>query len=917
MKKSIIIFLSFFTYISFWILDANASISRTSNSWVRNCAAWSIPSWTLPRAVPSSWSLTCNSYTYLPWTAYYINVALINWATSCGANRRAVSRSWWNVVCNRRDNTSPDITSTNHNSWNWFNPSIIWFPNLVIRFRDIWLDWSTAQWTLRQVRFNWGSALPADCLSWWTQITSRTAWSISTWTYENYTVNFPATDWEHTLHVCAKDWAWNTRVYSQIYRIDRTRPVPGDITWNWVTKNNTYITAKLVENFTISVWPSWWAPITSIQGRFERANTPATTWNILSNWDLVTSSSPTLTLNRDITLVDNQRNSNNYREYIFRLTQICDAAWNCMTAWNLPTYIYNIYANYITAANSSSSWSNWFTSSNIADWSIRNLNFIIRDQFNNFVLPVPWVRSLAFSVNYNNDLYLNQYNRNWNSWVEISPINWSTFTPWTMWSNRTNNTTISSWTPLSYNLPFRVYSPTFKTWATNWQQYVDWSFTINNVRVTLSDGWWLTTLHNSLDFDFRPPYITGLTWSIIDNWLIVWSPQDWNISVNAWWTKNILLEYWYFDWWNHNAHSNLSMSYRLNTASSLNSIVSWRQSNQSSLTNFWTSTSPIITQLIQNWTLSLAEQNTYFATHIRHVLDAKTIVYSSYVYWMDRYAWTPTWDNTSQRWVKIEWLTHSQKQAELVAWQEWTDYSLLWNLEKSVLQRDIRRNAYSLIREITPSNGSRNITNLNQLSPWVQIWDVLYFWWLNWSNVTLNLSSNFTGRKTILIEWWNLFIRSNTLANNLSQDILWIVVLKDEQWRGWHIFIDRWVTEINAILYADKAIASSDTTRITQTDDLNKILSPENFWTYDYLNTQLYIYGSVFSNNTIWWSVQAPYLCPFFITNLCTLDISQKYDLNYLRRGYDTKRSVSYDDYPVIIKYNSNIQLTPPPLFTR
>lgn len=917
MKKSIIIFLSFFTYISFWILDANASISWTSNSWVRNCAAWTIPSWSLPRTIWSSWTVWCTSYNYL--LSSYNLSRTVSWSmTSCTNNRRM---AWWSTTsvlqCQRRDNTSPDITSTNHNNWNWFNPSIIWFPNLAIRYRDIWLDWSTAQWTLRQVRFNWGAALPADCLSWWTQITSITSWFISTSTYENYTVNFPTTDWEHMLNVCARDWAWNIRTYSQVYRIDRTPPVPSDITWNWVTKNNTYITAKLSENFSISVWPSGWAPITSIQGRFERANTPATTWNILTIWESVSSLTSTLNLNRDIRSVDNQRTTNNFREYLFRITEVCDEAWNCMINSQKPTYTYNVYANYVNAANSSNSWSNYFNSSQIANWNIININFILRDQFNNYILPVPWVRNLTFALNYNNDLYLNQYNRTWNSWVEISPVNWSTFTPWTIWSNLINNTTISNWTPLSYNLPFRVYSPTFLAWATNGQQYVDWSFNINNVRVTLSDQAIPTNIFNTLGFNFRPPYVTNLTWSIINNWLIVWSPQEWNIIITTGWTKNILLEYWYFDWWNHNAHSNLNMNYRLNSASALNSIVSWRQSNHTSLTNFLTATSNIITQLIQNGTLSLAEQNTYFATHIRHVLDAKTIVYSSYVYWMDRYAWTPTWDNTSQRWVKIEWLTHSQRQAELVAWQEWTDYALLWNLEKSVLQRDIRRNAYSLVREITPSNWSRNITTLDQTSPWVQIWDVLYFWWLSWSNVTLNLSTWFSWNKTILIEWWNLFISSNILANNINQDILWIIVLKDINWNWWHIFINKDVTEINAILYADKAIASSDTTIITETDDLNKILSPENGWTYDYLNRQLYIYGSVFSNNTIWWSVQTPYLCPFFITNLCTLDISQKYDMNYLRRGYDIKRVASYDDYPTIIRYNPNIQLTPPPLFTR
>ncbi len=48
-------------------------------------------------------------------------------------------------------------------------------------------------------------------------------------------------------------------------------------------------------------------------------------------------------------------------------------------------------------------------------------------------------------------------------------------------------------------------------------------------------------------------------------------------------------------------------------------------------------------------------------------------------------------DNTHQKWILINWLTHSGKQNELVIGDDPNYYAVLWNLDKSSLQRDIRK----------------------------------------------------------------------------------------------------------------------------------------------------------------------------------------------------------------------------------
>lgn len=759
-------------------------------------------------------------------------------------------------------------------------------------------------------------------VSWTLNCTTHTYYSSS-----NYTISFIYNNWWITSCPPWERvvwWNWSNTITCQKY--DDTPPSPSDITSSQIS--GWYFRAT--NSFPINVtWnASGWSPITLIQWQFENLS------NHLSFNSIRSTNSNILSGTENISIVDGlDRNSNNYREYSYIITNICDEAGNCTTT--PVTFNYNVYAWHINNSQSSTSWVSSLTSSNLADGTQKTLTFSLRDEYLNKVVPVyqsNWttlIRSITLTSNYNNSLYLNQYNKTW-AWVEVSGFDDSVYSNSLIWNSQTKSTTVNNkanndW---DYNLNFKVYSPTYNSSASNWQQFVDWNFRINNVTATLTDSYsWVLPDTSNIDFQFKPLYTTDITWSIIaNNKFIVGTTQTWTISVTSWWSKNVYLEFWYYDSSSsptHKVHPKLNLQFTNSSSTNYNDVKEWKQSSILSLSYFWNSTSNLFTKLTQSGTLDTAEQNTYLATHIQTTVLWKTVVYSSDIFWMNRYAWANTWDNTSQRWVKILWITHSQNQVDLVSWQSssnWAssnDISLLWNLEKSYLQRDVRENSYSLTKKVSTNNWNKLITNLNQSSPWVRLWDVLYFWNLEWENVTINLSWTYSWVKTILVQWWNVYIKQNILAANKATDILWIIALKDDTtWKGWNIYINPTVSEINAVLYADRAFASADDITILRSTDLDRAISPDNGWTYEYLNRQLYIYWTVFSNNTIGWSVQTPYLCPFYISN-CTLDNAQKYDMNYLRRGYDNKRDSSYENYPVIINYNSLIQLTPPPLFQK
>ncbi|MDD5213071.1 MAG: hypothetical protein PHG82_01480 [Candidatus Gracilibacteria bacterium] len=212
-----------------------------------------------------------------------------------------------------------------------------------------------------------------------------------------------------------------------------------------------------------------------------------------------------------------------------------------------------------------------------------------------------------------------------------------------------------------------------------------------------------------------------------------------------------------------------------------------------------------------------------------------------------------------------------------------------------------------------------------------------------------------SGKKTIVISGGDLYINRDMYYSD-NNSILGIIVMKDENGKGGNIFINPKVTNIAASVFAQYSVLSAEVTNFSS--------SPQSIKYYDgtdnaiYLRNQLYIYGSLFSENTIGGSI-SPYKCPYYVGS-CTQTNSLKYDLNYLRTYFtyketkagtnvgdniyvtipynngkkaggvtcDTsgtcssgisgliKLNSSDDGYSVVIKYNPNMQTNPPPLFS-
>jgi len=790
------------------------------------------------------------------------------------------------------------------------------FSSLSVANANTWA--STAIWTAASGIVNCGTSTSHWLVHHWVPSSNNSSawtlwWVIACLTHTYYST--PA--WVYTVSVSWNNWgitwcnAWDRAISISpawctsgsctmtCWRYDDVPPTALDVT----NSNNANLEATNSYNYDYSIFINWWAPIRDIS--WTKENT------INQSTSPYTANSLPFGTTWDIRNVDNYRNKDwsTAREYSITLNEICDEAWNC---WNwVISNNHNVYANSSNVSIEEVNNSHVLDledNDNIANGSNYPFTITLIDQWWNEIIPANWInREIDFNFDVSNSTKLDHYKLTWDAIYLNTPDSLATFSNRLSASSSFNDQSSPSSNGV-YPFTFRVYNPTF-----NADPDSVWNFTINNVTYDINQTDFANitakSLNNSnnINFRFGPLYTTTFSWQQVSDWFIVWPTQIWTLTLNWTWTPDMFLEYWYYDpnVPNHRPHPVLDMDFL--DWWTWTKLLEWEQVSAINLEKFWTATWPLYTQVFQDWTLSVENQKTYLSSHISYTLDGNPVVYNSDVIWMDTYWGTAIGtDNTHQKWILINWLTHSGKQNELVIGDDPNYYAVLWNLDKSSLQRDIRKNTYWLIRNVSTSNGWWVITTLDFTAntDWAKLWDILYFWW---TDVTIN-ASNYSWNKTIVVVWWNLYITNDIIANNKANDILWIIVLKDDAWNWGNIYVDPSVLEIDSILYADKALVSYD---------WSSEISPDNGWTYSVLSNQLYVHGSLFSNNTIWWSVNVSSLeCPFYITS-CDLDTAQKFDLNYLRRGFDSKYSWAYWDYPIIINYNPLVQTTPPPLFSK
>jgi hypothetical protein len=164
---------------------------------------------------------------------------------------------------------------------------------------------------------------------------------------------------------------------------------------------------------------------------------------------------------------------------------------------------------------------------------------------------------------------------------------------------------------------------------------------------------------------------------------------------------------------------------------------------------------------------------------------------------------------------------------------------------------------------------------------------------------------------TIIVEEWNFYIDINM---NKTKN-LWIVVLKPnyniEEWykTDWwwgNLYIETNVTYINAIIYAEWGLISTHLYNVLDTNNADRTAL---------LNKQLVMYWSMFTRNTIGWTLlwwgYTDYVLPWQqLTS--NLDHATIYDLNMVRRwlGIADADNLNNDDpFVVIHKSNKNLKI--------
>ena len=297
------------------------------------------------------------------------------------------------------------------------------------------------------------------------------------------------------------------------------------------------------------------------------------------------------------------------------------------------------------------------------------------------------------------------------------------------------------------------------------------------------------------------------------------------------------------------------------------------------------------------------------------------------------------------RFLKINGIVASEKNEELLDGQFDSDVRILGQLTKSSFRQDIHRRVYPIINALQTKN-TPNPYTLSSTYLWNETWKNVSAWvkvlnnrglYFQGTDIHIAGEDDIWWYKTLIVEWANVYIYNN-IRNLDNTWLLWIIVLQKDGVGG-NIYIDPSVTDVHAVMYADRSLISYDGS--------HELDGTSSTWS---LANQLYIRGSVFSENTIWASQKPTPECPFYVasTECNSTQEAMKYDLNFLRRyilvqPVDTEgnpiwdkvpqfwavESYIWDDsrintesqkpgyrkYPVIIEYDPQIQQTPPPFF--
>lgn len=694
-------------------------------------------------------------------------------------------------------------------------------------------------------------------------------------------IRFNAQNWKKVSYKVQVTNSSRTKreVYSPTISFDTILPADRDITYTPTSWTNHLATLSKI--FSINVHSNGGSPINSIRVKFTDYNKRSSTYLP----SIFSSSSSSLSFSPNISSVDNDIKPDGSKSYYLWVIWVCDQAGNCLDNPESNKIQYNVFANSSSLGPISVSQSLGNTN-NIADGSIQTLFFTLKDIYGNAVVSAtPISRTIDFIFSTYNTSYLNQYTRQGESGVFLSlPNNVNDFQDRFWHSSQTtvfSHQTYNSWV---YPFNFKVYTPTW-----NFPQSDTLSkFVINSITAHITGNMWANSVSyaNPINFSFKPLVNTTINGGLKTDNFYEWKIQNSTIDVVKDSSVSLTKERLYLEFWSGARVPALGLVLKVIESGVPNQVIS--NGHQTSISGLSppflntldTSGHALISKLTRLWGSAVSNIRLYLSTHISYVLDGKNIAYNGDVlnkpnYWDDNV----TSSGITELWVKVIWIVTSVKKSEVINGQFVKDIMSLWNFNKATIKNDIISRIYTIVKNVQAHNGNFKITDLQDFSPWVNDGvslvkgTVLYFGWLDGNTVTLwNAVEKVSGKKTIVIVWWNLYIKNDMYYDDKTKDILWMVVLKDENGKWGNIYIDPNVTNIVWTMVADRSLISYD--GIQELDGTHD---------FDLLKNQLHIYGSLITENTLWGSRLNPAKCPYFETS-CTLEVAEKYDLNFLRR---------------------------------
>lgn len=593
--------------------------------------------------------------------------------------------------------------------------------------------------------------------------------------------------------------------------------------------------------------------------------------------------------------------------------------------------------------NDSYNWNDSSMRSNFFDTQISLVNF--KDKYWNPILPVSGVKKINLNIAFNNTMWCNQIStidrEKWDCIDfsfknDTSVLDWPTFWPGefkNFWFNLTNANQFEDWKLV---MEFKSAIPTKNEYVLKWSSgSLYWDFDVKlelkSLSIKISDvtgyNWvwessWLevATPWNRPNYKWNPVISFNDVSSIYP--LVEWQQKELNINSEVkdnsrisfynlntnYWTNNFFLQFnntmlsaWNLVTWNE--------KYDI-IGSGLYWWLNWYWRIYKS-TNVYTWPWTEITTPKTIWWIEWINTKIAYFANLNYFVWSKMPILPSIQTWFNNYWLHEIWDFSSTTnyssdsditfWeIDVRWIIQSNNLAWTSTWSwsvnttnTFVDFSTIKlydiktevskNVEKLLAWKD--KNSWKVVWWYTLANLSTFPTD-----KWINLqnWQVLYF---KDTDVIIDcwLICNISWKKTLIIENWNLTIRSNMKYAN-SDSILGIILIWNTfNWSKSQVRISEDITNWVWVVYSDWPIVS-----------VNSVWNIYDWWNTRNTNlvNQLYWKWSFATKNTVGWSIKDwKWVCPYGTpeyqnTSTCTIEKAQWYDLIYLRRYARVKQEL-------------------------